>query len=145
MIEEFTENFDENIFQLYKDTYNYHLENDKDNFVHRSDDILKEKLMEAMSPLNVKTFVYKGEQILGYIMLGIDNSRLFISQLAVNKDYQNKHIGTKLVKKALDFAKENNLEMVELNCFNFNTDAKKLYEYLGFKPERIIYQMKIKI
>jgi GNAT superfamily N-acetyltransferase len=56
-----------------------------------------------------------------------------IEAIAVSKKYRNKKIGTKLIKKAIEFAKENKYKRIILNVVNTNPDAERFYIRLGFK------------
>ena len=40
-------------------------------------------------------------------------------------------------------AKENDCDRIELNCWLFNENALAMYEHIGYKRQRIIYEMKL--
>jgi len=56
-----------------------------------------------------------------------------INELAVGKEFQSLGIGTTLMKRVEEWALENNINIVQLNVWEFNQKAKTLYEKLGFK------------
>ena len=62
---------------------------------------------------------------------------LWISDLVVSQNHRGKGIGTLLVEKVKETAKENSVDRIQLNVSSYNTDAVKLYEKLGFTPELI--------
>ncbi|MDR2966986.1 MAG: GNAT family N-acetyltransferase [Methanobacteriaceae archaeon] len=57
----------------------------------------------------------------------------YISELAVDESQRKKGIGTKIIKKAIKKAKEENYTRVILDVDVSNEKAIKLYESLGFK------------
>lgn len=61
----------------------------------------------------------------------------YIDSLAVSLPYRNQGVGTALIEKAKELAKEQGIERVTLAVEPMNT-AKKLYQRLGFVFEREI-------
>ena len=53
------------------------------------------------------------------------------------KNYRNQGIGTKLIKKTIEYAKKNGIEKIELEVFESNTVAQKAYQKIGFEIEGI--------
>ena len=53
--------------------------------------------------------------------------------VAVVKEYWNQGIGTQLMSKILDFAKENSFEIIDLQVRSDNLRAIHLYERYGFQ------------
>ncbi|MDC7288934.1 GNAT family N-acetyltransferase [Blautia schinkii] len=53
--------------------------------------------------------------------------------LTVKKDYWNLGIGSMLMKKLIEYAKENGIEIINLEVRNDNLNAIHLYEKFGFK------------
>ena len=62
---------------------------------------------------------------------------LWISDLVIDENNRGKGIGTLLMEKVKETAKENNVDRIQLNVSSYNTDAVKLYEKLCFTPEMI--------
>lgn len=60
---------------------------------------------------------------------------LYITSLAVLKEFQNKKIGTKLLKNLVNLAKKLNLKSIYLRT----SKAEKFYEKNGFKKIRRVY------
>lgn len=140
MIEEFKGQFDENLFKLYKDVFNYHLDNTEGFFKEKSDDELKESLKEQLNKDNKYTLVYIDKRIIGYIMFKIDGDSIFLSELSIDENYRNNQIATRLIKEVEKIAKEKHIKYIDLNCWSFNEAAETLYEYLGFKRIRSLYR-----
>lgn len=132
--------------------HEYHVEWRPDIFVHTDEVITKEELQEMIA--NEKIFVAKEDnKVLGYIILGPIREdhkngynyrkQLELAALIVDDTTRNKGIGTALMKKALEYAKENNCTDVRLTVNEENEKAIKLYEKLGMKVRNIAYTMKI--
>ncbi len=58
--------------------------------------------------------------------------------MGIISDYRGQGIGTKLLKSAIEKAREMGLEKVELNVYTTNTGAIKLYKKMGFNEEGLI-------
>lgn len=69
---------------------------------------------------------------------------LFIEYIVVDENYRRCKIGTKLLEKIKDIAKEKNISSVELNVWGFNCSAIEFYENNNMKPKRIVYEYFIK-
>jgi len=56
----------------------------------------------------------------------------FIEDLIVDKDYRNKGIGKALLQNAVEYAKNNDCEVVELTSYIKNENAHRFYENNNF-------------
>ncbi len=140
MIKEFKAQFDENLFKLYKDAYNYHLKNTEGFFKEKTDDELKESLKEQLNRECNYTLVYIDKKIIGYIMFIIEGGKIYLTELSVDENCRNNQVATKLIKEVEKIAKEKHIKFIDLNCWSFNETAETLYEYLGFKRIRSLYR-----
>lgn len=71
-----------------------------------------------------------------------------LNDLYVDKEYRKQGIGEKLIKTAMNFAKENNATFVELSTAVDNYTAQSLYEQIGFEkqnPETDFYTYRISL
>jgi ribosomal protein S18 acetylase RimI-like enzyme len=55
--------------------------------------------------------------------------------MGVLKAYRGKGLGTQLLEKSIEHAKQNGIEKVELDVYELNTGAIALYEKMGFTLE----------
>lgn len=55
-----------------------------------------------------------------------------LDNIAVKNEYQNKKIGNLLLERAKEWAKEKNLNRIELTVYSFNTNTINFYEKKGF-------------
>ena len=67
--------------------------------------------------------------------------QLFIEDLIVEESKRNNGIGKALIENAVNYAKDNNCEVVELTSYKDNIKAHKFYENNGF----INYSIKFKM
>jgi ribosomal protein S18 acetylase RimI-like enzyme len=69
-----------------------------------------------------------------------------LNDLYVDKDYRKQGIGKKLIKTAMEFAKNDNAKFVELSTAIDNYTAQSVYEKIGFKkqePDTAFYTYRI--
>lgn len=65
----------------------------------------------------------------------------FIEQLIVDEEIRNKGYSKELINYLKKIAKEKGYSKIELCCWEFNQNAKEVYEHLGFKKQRTIYEL----
>ena len=68
----------------------------------------------------------------------IKDDVLRIDSIAVDKSFRNLGIGTQLINKVFEFAKNKGIKKVILEVINTNPKAKALYERIGFKEKKIV-------
>lgn len=73
--------------------------------------------------------VDKTEKIVGISKFIIEDKGIYLGRLGVDKDYQNRSIGTALVLEILRFAEKEKLEYIKLRA---HKDSIKFYSDLGF-------------
>jgi ribosomal protein S18 acetylase RimI-like enzyme len=56
----------------------------------------------------------------------------FISDLFVNPDYQNKGVGSLLIKKTENFLQKIGCKVIEIEVMNQNIKARSLYSKIGY-------------
>jgi len=67
------------------------------------------------------------------------NLELYIPELIVGKDYQNKGIGKKLIESCIDFAKKNKCHQIRLESGNQRKDSHLFYKKLGFEQSSLSF------
>lgn len=102
-----------------------------------------EELMDIISDDKTPVFVYEDEDgtVRGYAFcihqqytesnLLTDIKTLYNDDLCVDESERGKHIGTKIYRHVLDYAKQNGFYNVTLNVWELNPGAKKFYESMG--------------
>ena len=68
----------------------------------------------------------------------IKDDVLRIDSIAVEKSFRSLSIGTQLINKVFEFAKNEGFKEVVLEVNNTNPKAKELYERIGFKEKKIV-------
>lgn len=94
----------------------------------------KQSLKEELTNNTAYFLVAKNKtNVYGYIGMHIIKDEAYIANIAIDKAYQNKKIGTKLLNYVLKFGKENNLNFITLEVRTSNLIARKFYKSMGFK------------
>ena len=98
-------------------------------------DKLNDRIDEMLKRGNYQIFVaFDGDKVVvyigcvSYLAFELENEGMKIIALAVSKEYRRKGIGTKLLKTAEQWAKENNIEVILLNSGLPREDAHAFYE-----------------
>ena len=102
-------------------------------------DIFKEIYMSKVQDKNCYYIVaVEDDNIVGLltselqVKLHREKLQLFIEDLIVKEQKRNKGIGKALLENAINFAKENNCDIIELTSYNNEIEAHKFYEKNGF-------------
>lgn len=90
-------------------------------------------------------FVAENEQkVIGVIIAGNDGRRGYIYHTAVNPDYRNQGIATKLVNEVMTALKFLGINKTALVGFSKNTDGNAFWEKMGFTSrEDLVYRNKM--
>lgn len=103
-----------------------------------------EKTLEEVEKCNGKIFLYKdNEKIVGLIIGIINNDATIrydfkapkrgrITELVVDKEYRGKGIGKELLLKMKEHLKSNGCEKIMIAVFGYNESAIKFYKENGF-------------
>ena len=70
-----------------------------------------------------------------------DYTTLYIDDLCVDENCRGRHIGKAVYAHIVDYAKALGYDSVTLNVWAFNENAKRFYESLGMKPQKIGMEM----
>lgn len=80
-----------------------------------------------------------GEAIVGWCDVGLSDRPGFTHRghlgMGVHPDYRGQGIGSRLLRSALELARETGLECVDLDVYASNVPAIRLYEKFGFEVE----------
>lgn len=129
------------VFELLNDLYHGKL-----NF-NRFQEIYKLKLEDKNSYYIV---AIKNGKILGILTselqekLHRQNKQLFIEDLIVDEAYRNQGIGKALMQNAVEYAKNNNCEVIELTSYIDNEKAHKFYERNNFMKHSYKFKQYLK-
>ena len=94
--------------------------------------------------LKKRNFLFVAEDkgsIVGYQSAKVENKILRLEDLYVKKEFRNKKIATKLIKKVSLKIKRHTINRIRLDC---PERLRSFYEKLGFKVTGLIMQKKIK-
>jgi len=90
----------------------------------------KKYFIQNFKPDKIQIITISGEKI-GCISVLEENLCYFLSLIELLPEYQNKGIGTQLIKELILKANESN-KCVKLHVLKVNTEAQILYKRLGF-------------
>lgn len=134
------------LLKVFIEGYRYHQNGRPDVFADISDEILKEDLIKNFETLSTLVILDKNVIVgyLSYRMKGKHSKKLDVDQLIIDENYRHQGLGKKMMEEVKRIAIENKCDRIELNCWLFNENALAMYEHIGFKRQRIIYEMPLK-
>lgn len=115
----------DNVFYLLNELYGNKLKYDKFK------EIYKLKLEDKNSYYIVAVIDNKIVGVLTSeinVQLHRERKQCFVEDLIIDKEYRNKGIGKALLQNAVDYAKENDCEVIELTSYIENENAHRFYE-----------------
>ncbi|OLS03160.1 GNAT family N-acetyltransferase [Tissierella creatinophila] len=119
----------------------------KDNTKEDMEKYLKESFSyeQVKSEIENKNSIFfivkDNDEVAGYMKINFEgaqtepdhNNSLEVQRIYILEKYKRKYIGEKLIQKAIEIAKDNNLDYVWLGVWEININAIKFYEKQGFK------------
>lgn len=90
-------------------------------------------LAELVNPFSRPYVALEGEEVVGYMVLWIQGDTLHLANIAVRRDRRGQGIGTRLMDKAFEVARERRLRRITLEVRVSNRRAQRFYEKLGFR------------
>ncbi len=66
-----------------------------------------------------------------------DIKTLYIDDLCVDETLRGQHIGSRLYRAVLEYAREHHCYNVTLNVWSLNESAMKFYQACGLKPQKV--------
>lgn len=90
--------------------------------------------------------IFNKEEFIGVIQeVRIEEDRIHIGRFVIDPKKTGRGLGTAAMKGFLDFIFEDDrIQSISLTVFDFNQNAKRLYEKLGFEIEEVIENPKRK-
>lgn len=131
----------------------YHCEMDPETFIMPDNTHFSDSIANSIKSESSEVFVFDDGVIKGYalitksfreIPIKIRKKVCLIDQLAVDENYRNEGIGTKLIDYIKSYVKENDFDVLEICVRAQNDKAYKLYKRLGFEPQLITMEIKLK-
>ena len=130
---------------LCRDVQSLHAEHHPDVFkIPREEDFAKAFFDEILADSTARVFIFeKNGQTLGYIQCKLIERPespftfalryLYIDQIGVRPEARGQGVGAALIKQAERFAKELDVQRIQLDSWAFNTRAHAFFEGLGFQ------------
>ena len=124
----------------------YHVNLRPDVYKMSEDFFTEDTFDKLLAECNVLLAVEENGEIAGAVSYSIMDMKasiihpfksLWISDLVIEENHRRQGIGSMLMDKIKQIAKENNVDRIQLNVNALNSGAIELYEKLGFTPELI--------
>lgn len=115
-------------------------EEDMKNYLEEN--LSYEKLESEISNSGSQFYIVEdGKEAAGYMKVNFDiaqtesghNNSLEVQRIYILQEYKGRKIGTKLIEKAMEIGKANNLDYIWLGVWEHNTNAIRFYEKQGFE------------
>ncbi len=101
----------------------------------------RQKINAACLHENVLAFdIYSEDLLVGFIMVqNFDEGAYFLWNYAIDKNYQNKRLGTTALREFIGFMKDKfNMTKMTTTYIWGNEQAKRLYEKVGFTETDVV-------
>ena len=140
------EDINNGLLEVFIEGYRYHQNGRPDIFTIQSNEELEKDLIRIFESDSM-IVITDNNKILGYLSYKIKEKRvklMDIDQLVIKETNRGQGLGRKLMDEAKKIAEENNCARIVFNCWSFNENALKVYDHMGFKRQRIMYEMSLK-
>lgn len=119
-------------YSNYKTTLNWYLNKDVCKQVDNRDEVYDLNLLKGMyNYLNKNGYLYyikyKG-RLCGDVSLQYNGDIAIV----ICKEYQNKHIGRRVIEKIIELAKNLGFNELHANIYEFNKQSQRMFESVGF-------------
>ena len=134
---------DNGLLNVFIEGYRFHQNGRPEVFSNLSDESLKKDLIDNFSKFTILILLDK-EEIVGYLAYNIKekhSKEIHVDQLIITEKSRGQGYGKLLMNELIKIGKQNNCERVELDCWTFNENALAMYEHIGFKKQRIIFEL----
>jgi len=90
--------------------------------------------------------IFNEEEFIGIIqIIRFENNNAHIGRFIINPQKTGLGFGTEALKEFIDFIfKDENIRSISLSVFDFNKNAKQVYDKLGFEVDEVIETPKLK-
>lgn len=137
---------DNGLLELFIEGYRYHYNGRPDRFTNRTNETLKEVLKELLDKEEF-LIIEDNDKLIGYAAYEIkeknEKRKLWVDELIIGENYRKQGYVRKLMDEIENIAKEKDCSTIEFSCWEFNKNAKEVYEHLGYKVQRVIYEKDI--
>lgn len=142
------------ITDIHKQLHQFHCDIEPETYTMPDNEFFSDFLMSALGNENCEIFICEDNGVVkGYALitkmlrdtpLKIRKNVCFVEQLAVSEKYRRQGIGTELLTFIKTYAKDNNFDVLKIGVRAENKNAYKLYEKMGFEPQLINMEIKLK-
>ena len=140
------DDIDNNLLNIFIDGFKFHLNGRPDIFINKTNDELREELINNITNDKNVIVALEYEKILGFAIFKIKEKKyktLWVDQLVVDKEFRGKGIAKLLMSKIYEIAEQEKCNKIELCCWSFNDNVNNMYKHLGFKEQRVILEKEV--
>lgn len=140
------------MIQLYQALDEFHVYARPDCFVHREEVYPKEHFIHNLSyPGGLELGAFEDDKMVGYAGATLwnksgmvkDVKTVYLDNIYVLPEFRRKGIATKLFAAVETWAKEQGAIRLDLQTWDFNTDAIAMYQSMGMTPQRHVFEKKL--
>ena len=97
-------------------------------------------IYDKIEKLENKFSIFNEEEFIGMIQeVRIEEDNIHIGRFVLNPQKTGIGFGTEALKKFIDFIfKDENIRSISLTVFDFNQNAKQIYDKLGFEVDEVV-------
>ncbi len=140
---------------LYRNTYNIYYQNIPESYKKAPSDLLsKGTFLNILEDKNSLMIVAENKKrVVGVLYAMIESAdddevthgyhRVSIDEVSVDPEFRSMRIGSKLLKKAEDWARQNKITDLTTLVYAFNNRAGKFYQNNGYVPYSVKLNKKI--
>ncbi len=142
------------IADINKQLHQFHCDMESDTYIMPNSKFFSDFLMSALENEENEIFVYEDNGVIkGYALIAkmlrdtplkIRKKVCLVDQLAVSEKYRHQGIGTKLLEHIKAYVKDNDFDVLKIGVRAENNNAYRLYEKMGFEPQLITMEIKLK-
>ena len=96
---------------------------------------VKERMRGFLQGNDYKAYIfYEKDLIYGYILIDHSRKPVYMRQIYIKKEFQNKGLGSKFFNLLI---KKYNINIIDVEVLTWNQDAENFYKKIGFKQRYI--------
>ena len=135
-----------NLLNIFIKGYMLHHNNRPDKFSSKTDEGLKDILIESIRRDKILVIEYQNK-IIGYASYQIKEKNfdkfLWVDELVIDDNFQGAGFGKIIINRLEELSKKEGCKSIEFCCWEFNKKAQEIYKHLGYKVQRIIYEKEV--
>ena len=128
----------DDVFRLLNELYKNKIQYDKfkEIYIQKLNDVNSYYIVAVIDQKIVGVLISELQ-----VQIHRSKKRGYIEDLIVDENYRNQGIGKSLLENAINYAKDNDCEVVDLSSYITNDNAHRFYEKNGFIKHSYMFKM----